>query len=222
MEFYLQDRYSVSYNDRPFASVPEAVIVGPQSYSRARLRMSGNLEVFTIGFQPCGFHALFGINMAELVDKGLSADDVIGSKATELRDAIMAAPDFRLRVFAAEQWISDRLQHAPSFNEIARLAVMLERSGGRGRIDLLAERARLSNRQFTRRFEAQVGLTPKLFARSVRFNRVLAAKAQSPSQSWTDLAHAAGYADQAHFVRDCHAFTGDAPGKFFALWIEGQ
>ncbi len=90
------------------------------------------------------------------------------------------------------------------------------------RIDALGRRSRLSDRQFTRRFETQVGLTPKLFARTVRFNAVLTAKAESPGRSWTGLVHAAGYADQAHFVRDCRAFAGDAPGDFFPEWVRGR
>lgn len=90
------------------------------------------------------------------------------------------------------------------------------------RIDALSWRARLSNRQFTRRFETQIGLTPKLFARTVRFNSVLAAKARLPGTSWTELVHQAGYADQSHFVRDCHAFADSAPSNFFPEWVQGR
>lgn len=222
VEFYLRDRYAVSHDDGPVVEAPEAVVVGPQSYRRTRLFMAGDIHVFTIGFQPGGFHALFGVPMPELVNQGIPIHDVMGTAAVALRDGIMRADDFDARVAIVQRWIRQRMDVAPPVDRVARLAALLQRSGGRVRIDALGRRSRLSDRQFTRRFETQVGLTPKLFARTVRFNAVLTAKAESPGRSWTGLVHAAGYADQAHFVRDCRAFAGDAPGDFFPEWVRGR
>jgi len=36
------------------------------------------------------------------------------------------------------------------------------------------------------------------------------------------LVHDAGYADQAHFVRDCRALAGGPPASFFAEWARGR
>lgn len=91
VEFYLEDRYQISHDDGPATAAPEAVIVGPQSYRRTRLIISGSIHVFTIRFQPGGFHALFGIPMTSLVNEGVSIGDVIGETAVGLRDAVMAA-----------------------------------------------------------------------------------------------------------------------------------
>lgn len=222
MEFYLQDRYAVSRDGGPPTLAPQTVIVGPQGYRRTRLLMSGDIHVFTIGFQPGGFHALFGASMNELVDQGVEASDVIGPAASALRDLITMASDFDARVVAAQRWIGMRMQITKPIDEVGRLAAVLQRSGGRLRIDALARRAMLSDRQFARRFETQVGLTPKLFARMVRFNAVLSAKADAPRTSWTELIHHAGYADQSHFVRDCQALAGSAPREFFFKWVQGR
>lgn len=197
--------------------------MGPQSYRRTRLFLSGSLHVFTIGFQPGGFHALFGTPMTALVDQGAVAGDVIGEgAATALRDAVGLAGGFEERVARAERWVDERIATARADDPVARAAMLLQRSGGRLRIDRLTGRTGLGERQFTRRFETQVGLTPKLFARTVRLNAVLDAKARAPDRSWTDLAHAAGYADQSHLVRDCRALAGDKPGAFFPDWVEGR
>jgi len=198
------------------------VIVGPQSYRSTRLFMAGSIHVFTIGFQPGGFHALFGVPMTELVDQGAVARDVIGAAASDLRDAVMLAPDFGARVDAAHRWTAMRMTSARPVDQVGWLAAALQRSGGRLRIKALAERAMLSERQFARRFESQIGLKPKLFARTVRFNSVLSAKAQAPQSTWTELAHRAGYADQSHFVRDCQALAGAAPRDFFSEWLQSR
>lgn len=221
IEFYLEDRYAVSHDDGPAAAAPEMAVVGPQSYRRARLFLSGSIHVFTIRFQPGGFHALFGTAMPLLVNEGVPAADVIGRAAGELRDRVLAAESFESRVAAAQSWLAARLGMEVR-DPVGRMAAALHRSAGRLPIRALARRAELSDRQFTRRFERQVGLTPKLFARTVRLNAVLDAKARSPALAWTALAHAAGYADQSHFVRDCRELAGSTPRDFFPEWLEGR
>lgn len=222
IEVYLKDSYGVSHDAGPATTAPETVLVGPQSYRRTRLFLSGNVHVFTIMFQPAGFHALFGQPMAEMVNQGAPAGDVIGSAAGELSDALRRAGDFGMRVAAAQKWIRRRMETATPVDQVGHLAATLQRAAGRLRIDDLAHRAGLSNRQFTRRFVNQVGLTPKLFARTVRFNAVLSAKAIAPHATWTELIHEAGYADQSHFVRDCHALAGSTPNDFFPEWASGR
>ncbi|MBA16740.1 MAG: AraC family transcriptional regulator [Sphingomonas sp.] len=218
IEFYLQDRYAVSHDGGPAQATPEVVFVGPQSYRGTRLTLSGEIHVLTIRFQPGGFHALFGMPMVELVDQGLAVTDVLGPRGTALRDVILSARDFDARIAAAEAWLADQLADAARPDRICALARALRRSGGRIAIQRLAAASGLGSRQFTRRFETQIGLTPKVFARTVRLNAVLDAKARYPTTAWTALVHDAGYADQAHFVRDCRELAGDAPGRFFAEW----
>lgn len=69
---------------------------------------------------------------------------------------------------------------------------------------------------FRRRFEAEVGLAPKRFQQVARLRRVLASVARSPMPpgGWAEVALEAGYADQAHFVRDFKRFTGETPTAY--------
>jgi AraC-like DNA-binding protein len=64
----------------------------------------------------------------------------------------------------------------------------------------------------------QVGLAPKLYARTVRFDAALTARRIAPAKSWTDIVYGAGYSDQAHFVRECRALTGVPPSHFIDDW----
>ena len=66
----------------------------------------------------------------------------------------------------------------------------------------------MSERQLRRRFVAAVGYSPKMFRRTLRFQKLLAlAKASAPVR----LGHVgllAGYADQAHMTREVGEFAG--------------
>ena len=72
----------------------------------------------------------------------------------------------------------------------------------RARIDDLVKQSGLSARHFQRRFTSQVGLSPKLYARTIRFDTALTAHRNEPTKPWTKIVHEAGYFDQAHLARD--------------------
>lgn len=218
IEFYFEDRYLVSRDGRPPCPAPEMAIVGPQGRPGTWLHLSGSLKVFTIHFQPGGLNALFGIATSELTDQGVEALSVIGRGADHLRDGLMRAEDFTERVDAAQRWLLDRISLTKPPDMVARIAEALLASDGATPISDLARQTGLSDRQFARRFQYQTGLTPKLFARAARFGAALEAKSGAPERNWTDIAYAAGYADQSHLIRDSRQLGGAPPRKFHADW----
>lgn len=80
---------------------------------------------------------------------------------------------------------------------------------------MLSRHAGLSTRRMARLFTLQVGLTPKLYARIKRFERVMQLM-QAPVMEWSDLAQACGYFDQSHLIRDCKAISGFTPSQLQA------
>jgi transcriptional regulator GlxA family with amidase domain len=82
------------------------------------------------------------------------------------------------------------------------------------RIEKLAGQAGLSVRQFERRFIEGIGLTPKLFARTTRFQMALDASSRFTTfRSGLEIAHEFGYFDQAHMIREFHALGGSPPSQ---------
>ncbi|MFS2055915.1 helix-turn-helix domain-containing protein, partial [Variovorax sp. CT11-76] len=67
-----------------------------------------------------------------------------------------------------------------------------------------------SHRRFIALFRGAIGLTPKEYARVMRFDRALALAAD-PARPWAEIAVEAGYADQAHLSREFSALAGMAP-----------
>jgi AraC-like DNA-binding protein len=72
----------------------------------------------------------------------------------------------------------------------------------------------LTRRQLERLFRDQVGLAPKRLMSIRRLHRALQALEQADeARPGAIAAVAGGYADQAHFVRECRAITGTTPGQ---------
>ena len=74
-----------------------------------------------------------------------------------------------------------------------------------------------SRRHVTERFRRQLGITPKAYARLLRFQHATDLLGQDrPGRSLADVAMAAGYYDQSHLTRDFAALAGMTPGTYAA------
>ncbi len=197
-------------------TTPRVAAVGPQTCSRAGLSVLGRIDNFTIHFQPSGFNRLFGVPMTELTDTAHDAHAVIGPEVSTLERELGDIPGFAERIQLIEKRLTPlaRCQSRP--DAVAIAANRLFASHGILRVSAMANAAGLSTRQFERRFLAQVGVPPKLYARIIRFNAVLDHKLRLPSRPWSHIANDHDYYDQMHFVHDCRAFTGEAPARFLA------
>lgn len=214
LEFYFGERYAV----RLCASgeeerVPSVALVGPCTYRRADLVLRGRLDVFTIQFQPAGFHHIFHVPMGELADRAYDARALIGPAVSQLEEALAEVAGFQDRVRIATRFLLRSVGPAP-VDAVGRVANLLRCGDSAPRVDDAAMRVGLSVRQFERRFVETVGLPPKLYTQVVRFQAVLAAKLTVPARLWTEIAQEFGYYDQMHMVRNFKRFSGESPTDF--------
>ena len=218
IDIYPGDPLRIRINGGDLEAAPEIAVVGPQGSRRSQIYASGELHIFNILLQPAALHRLVGIDMTSLINEGIAARDVLGNRALGLRDAVLSARDFASRVAAAERWFGMMLEHGVAEDGIGCTSSRLLSARGNVRIDTLVTQSGLSARQFQRRFTTQVGLSPKLYARTARFDSALTAHREQPAKSWTHIIHEAGYFDQAHFIRECHALVGLPPSQFIGDW----
>lgn len=81
------------------------------------------------------------------------------------------------------------------------------------RIEALAAELHASQRNLRRVFHEVVGMTPKAYARIVRFQHALRAARETRAQlDWSEIASRTGYYDQSHLIADFRALTGSTPG----------
>ena len=73
----------------------------------------------------------------------------------------------------------------------------------------IARRSGWSERTVSERFRRQVGVTPKIFDRIGRFQRVVQRLHRADDRvEWARLAVECGFYDQAHFSHEFRAFSG--------------
>ena len=84
-------------------------------------------------------------------------------------------------------------------------------------LERLAKEFHQSPFHLQRRFKAAVGITPKAYARLLRFQEATALLMQPETVgSLADVAMSAGYYDQSHLTRDFAALAGMTPGTYAA------
>lgn len=114
-----------------------------------------------------------------------------------------------------EQTLAARLDRTTGRHGAVPVALdAFEQTGTSVRVRDVARRVGLSQRRFIQVFAAEVGLTPKLYGRVRRFQRVLALVGGVPTPDWARVAVESGYFDQSHLIRDFRAFAGLTPEEY--------
>lgn len=91
---------------------------------------------------------------------------------------------------------------------------MLEAASGAIRVADICKAIGVSQRHLNRRFSEIVGVGPKLFGQILQINRVVGLLYAKEYDSLTQLAHDAGFYDQAHFNRAMRRFFSEGPRDF--------
>jgi AraC-like DNA-binding protein len=158
----------------------------------------------------------------ELQNNHVELEDLWGrSAAVELRERLLEveAPEARFEVM--EDCLLARFARPLERHPAVDYALtQFHRSAGVSSVSAVTDEIGLSSRRFIQLFSENVGYTPKLFCRILRFQQVLQEVHGKRSVDWADIALSCGYFDQAHFIRDFRAFSGINPTAYLAAYTE--
>ena len=176
-------------------------------------------EGVAIELTPLGCRSLLGLPAGALWDTSVEAADVVGPAGFELWERLQHAGDWPAR-FAACDDVLGRLAAStdapPPAPELSGAWGLLVGSGGTVGVADVADRVGWSRRHLTARFTAELGLSPKLAARVVRFERATALLRSPRRPALAEVAAACGYYDQPHLNRDFLEMAGCPPGEWLA------
>ena len=163
--------------------------------------------------RPGAAAAVIGCPASEFTNRRLPLDSAFGITGSRLADSVLGATTPRERIALLADALADYFAHTdPVVDRAVARAVSLLRAQPDTRVSTLAAEIGLSERQLRRRVEAAVGYGPKRLGRVFRFQYLLdMIYASRGEDSWSQLAAAAGYADQSHMINECQALTGGPP-----------
>jgi AraC-like DNA-binding protein len=204
--------------DEAGAPISHAVIGGVRD---AAYLKDNSDPVPTVGvvFRPGAAGAFLGAPADSFAGCHTPLDAFWGGAVESLRDALAATSDLARRLEILEAALLQRLPRIRGVDPaIVQATVLL----GRRPVGDVAAGFDWSHRHFIARFSQAVGLSPKRYARLLRFGRVLLRLERPPAEGLAEIAQEAGYADQAHFNRDFRGFAGISPGEYRRLGGSGR
>ena len=175
-------------------------------------------RVIGIQFQPGGTFPFFREPASEAANQSAPLDCLWGGAAGNLREQLLTAASADAMFALLERKLLARLVRPLELHPAIQFArAHICRAPHVATVSGVMERIGLSQRRFIELFRDQIGLTPKTFCRVRRFQRVLETVHRRSAVDWAQVALDGGYYDQAHLIRDCHEFAGNAPSGFSGL-----
>jgi AraC-like DNA-binding protein len=197
-------------------------LVGGLHTTPAVITHDGAQSGLQVLVEPLAARALFGLPAGELAGWDSDAGEVLGPISAEIQERVQTAPTWPERFAVLDEVITEILQRrgglAAPPPHVAQAWRLLRASGGCLPIGALADAVGVSDRHLTNQFRTELGLTPKVAGRVIRFDHARRALSRRPTGPPTIAAVAAahGYHDQSHLDRDFVAFTGRSPSRWRA------
>lgn len=193
-------------------------LIGLITESQGCVSFKGNFYMFSVQFKANGLFAIFGIPQKMLLNAMLPVEDVIGNDHRLLTEQLessegIAEMGVYMNVYLTKKLLAQK--HKVHTNAITCASADILRNKGNVSIDALAVYVNMSLRNFERRFIEEIGITPKLYMRIIRFYNAIENKLAHPHKRWIDISYESGYFDQMHFIKEVKTFSSKTPSELF-------
>ena len=188
-------------------------LVGGLHTRPALIRHDGAQSGVQISLDPLAARSLLGVPAGELAELDVDADAVLGGLARLAHEQMLAAPSWPERFAVLDRLLLARLRGngaAPPPPEVVHVWRRLRASRGAVRVETLAAETGWSAHHLGAVLRRELGLSPKVAARVVRFDSARRLLATTPTRV-ADVAAAVGYADQSQSPSTSKATSAGAP-----------
>lgn len=187
-----------------------------QTLDPVSLDISGPFKFVVLQLYPFASQYLLNVNPKELND---DCYDLF-----QLEQINIEAYAERLRATEAlEDWVDilsklteELIAHhrVPKDDQIQQAITLILEHRGQLSVKAVRDQVYLTERTFERKFNAQVGLSPKQFAKIIQFKSSLKQLTSENYAQLLDVGYESGFADQSHFIRSFKKYTGKTPSEF--------
>ena len=191
-------------------------ISGPQS--RPFVVDGNQPKLVRVIFQNDGIHPFLGTSVSVLHNQLISLENIWGMEIRQLHQQLVDARGPSLIFEMLDSYLLRRLSKQ-GINTSTNILDFLSHAFGVSasvKVEDIADSAGISTKHFIKLFTQTLGVTPKLYLRTLRFEQAITRAQDQAIVDWADIAAHCGYYDQSHLIRDFKQFTGLAPGRYIA------
>lgn len=186
----------------------QVLVAGPDTVAWQRRLPAGSI-IHGVRFHPGVTATLLDLKPGELLNDRAPAELFTGRWASDMSERLHGADECNQHVF--EDALRERLRHARAVDPLVREAVRLAIHDPGVAVSGIASTLAISERHLHRRATDALGYGMKRFIGIIRLQRAISLSQSGHLPTISDLAIAAGYADQAHLTREMRRMTGLTP-----------
>jgi AraC-like DNA-binding protein len=210
--FHYRSPFDMRYGNARFGRQAASAVIS-QTRSFIEIQPAGPAGFISVRFSPWGACHFFRAPVSEFADQMVTAADIWGREAMVLEESIATAPSMAERVRHVQGFLIEQLRRHQK-DSVETLIRQVGSVRGRSRVTTVCRDIGVSERTLERVFARTLGMSPKHFLRHRRFLHACHLLRCSERPRLTEIAHRAGYYDQAHCIADFHAFAGMTPREF--------
>ena len=205
---------------RPLQTYRHSWISGPHSRFIV-IDTAPDSSMIGAHFKPGGVSPVLGVPANVLTNEVVGLSECLNRRAETLRTQLLEAVGSTAKFHVLETWLLQSWRrHGQRHPAVTFALNRFTRSPDQVTVCEVATEVGLSHRHFVRSFSEQVGVSPKVFCRIQRFQKVLKALPRSRGVLWADVAVSGGYYDQSHFIHDFREFCGMTPARLVESTLE--
>lgn len=209
------DRFRIKTETGKIQTQPRSFVFGPLT-RYIEIGPTGASGMIAARFYPGGLSAFLDISVKTIANQYIPLPSCFGSRANMLEKEVCTANTLKERKTFLENFLLALLsqQNPEPLLPVELLHNIISKEEP-VKIKQLSDTLHIGRRHLERRFNREIGMTPKMLLKIVRFQNVFKIIHQKKVKSLTSLTYEAGYFDQSHFHRDFKAFSGLTPKEYF-------
>jgi len=191
------------------AQTPTLFLHGVITESSVMNYKAGFYTSIQVILKPHALKSLFGLNAASLANGSVELNELT---TDDLNLQLMEAKTVSEQISQISHFLCAQFQRERARDELIEESLrLIHGCVATTSVKSLLEYLSISERHFERRFSQTVGVSPRSYIRIARLNEAIRLIKIGRYGKLTDLAHALGYYDQSHFIRDIKTVSGITP-----------
>lgn len=175
-----------------------------------------NTHLVAADLHPWALFMLSSAPVEEYNNKVVEFGDIVGPHIRYIREYVAEKTTPKERFLAFAQYLSGLRERSRRHLPVKTLWAIknISQREGAVRIGALCDELDITRKHLATLFKNATGLTPKKYARLMKFKSATEAIESFKFRSDSDLAHALGYTDQSHFIKEFSDFAGETPANY--------
>ncbi|MFD1385130.1 helix-turn-helix domain-containing protein [Rhodanobacter aciditrophus] len=174
-------------------------------------RFNQGCSYFGVRLKPGTANKLIDLPIDIITEDCIESNNIL-KDVEKLKEGFINSRSFKEKVFLFEEYLNLNINDdTPTSSLVSFVLEYIHKKNGELKMKELSELTHYTSNYIYKCFLKETGVSPKHYARVVRFQSCLNLFKESSKTNLTGIASESGYYDQAHFINEFKEFTSFTP-----------